>query len=1514
MDKMIKKAKELKKTVEADMIDQFRNLFTLIEALKQGDYVNDRRYKEAGIVVRQDKQGDDGVLQDAATSSTGRRGDLGWLVGVLNKRLSDVSGAVKRVSEAAMPDSSSGETGIRNQSFEGNSGYDTGIRDDGRGSSGSSSGQSGINDAFFQSAFAGSRVDYDRPSLEAIGSGEGAQAHGWGLYYALSKNVAKRNYYDRFKAQTPAHLEYNGQSIAYYIQDKIGQDFMKEATIVAIEKGARYEDGVKIKQNIINNLERVSKKLKKTNKYDMAEKERIDKAIEFINKMNNENFELVKPQLHEVDIPENPYLLDEQKKLTEQSDYVKERLYLVGKEAGLNMGIYQKEDKFFESVKYALGEEGVKLYKEIYALEIQREIYKNESPEILDRLDDLWDKAGELERNAPRERTETFDANEIYALVELDNSQEATGGAFYERLSEALGSDKDASLLLNKYGIKGITYDGRQDGRCFVIFNPDDVKVIQKFYQEGANNPRGAYQNNIIYLFENADASTIIHEMGHFFLDDMQKFSDNETTKEQLEAIYKFVGSTDGKLTREQHEYFANAFELYLLEGRAPNNTLQKVFVRFRNWLGRLFAEISRISDVKLTPEIRKVFGQMLGGRGLDFAMQMSGAKMMESLESGVIPSHIVDRAIRLLEEGKMSRADMDDILERLKSGDLKRKEVAQELKKFESGNVKHNEALNPFDRIKYREALSRGNFSKKDVIEKINRLLKWSEPRSQNGKLVGRFSDKRMNQQFAHLRELMAMDKAQAKEKIAENIKRINAIIKGEEDGDTDALAFDNRVLSIATGKAKAETVIDIYNAISDSYNLGRLTTAVTGEAKKARRARLVQETKDVLTNNGTVNWRQEQSKLKQFVNQFGTSQMSWQGILDILSMNDKSSKTGQSKLSKALDVFDAQQLEAQGVADDGEKASKFMEKRLGGASNAAISVSRYVNSKLQEKFTIEWDGNKKTFTKDQLLDVYMKSKDPETKKMMAEDKILQFNDNFLIEVNQILTAEDRAIANALFEFYDDNYAKINAFYEDKYGISLGKRAFYSPRSMDRGGINVDTGDLSSYAGFSAVKERKAKAGAVKVKGAFQVLQDYIVNSNHWIAWSDKLIDINAVMGDVEVKNMIRNMFGQNMEKRIAYEVSRMASNDKFQSKYFNFELLNKIRSNYAISALAAKPSLMIKQLTSFPAYWEHMSKEEFISGLVDFATHMKEAVETLGNTTLMKTRDVNIIKDFEELSKSELFKSGATKVKLREFLMANIKLGDRGAIYMGGWALYKAELKKNLAKGMKQEDAKAKALEMFERVTDETQQSGRLSQQSYWQSNPFLRMFTMFQSSQNQYLRKEINAVRGLATGRMSKTQAAKTLFIFHVLLPCFFQFASDGFEWDKEAQLRASILGSLNGIFILNSILEKGLDIVLGTADAWRATKMGISDVLPFWGSGEDLYKFFVDLAEGDVDLEDYIEVIKAFGKPLGELTGVPVKYPLDLIQNFGSYAEEGEVKKEVLLWLGWSPYALRDKEED
>lgn len=1045
-----------------------------------------------------------------------------------------------------------------------------------------------------------------------------------------------------------------------------------------------------------------------------------------------------------------------------------------------------------------------------------------------------------------------------------------------------------------------------------------DENVNNPLYQE-SEAPRGAYaregENSIIYLFENEDPSTIVHELGHFFLDDLQRFGKSEKAAEQLRAIYDYVGSTDGKLTKEQHEKFADSFEVYLLEGRSPNQTLAKVFARFKKWLRALWEEVRRLRDIKLTDEMRKTFGDLLGGRSLDFTLQMSSLKMAESLQGDRIPANVVQRTIDLLQEGKINKTELDGLIEKMNRGELKRKDFASALKPFETSSNVHHERLNPFDAVKYRSILNRGQFKKSDVTEKINRLLKWTEPRTSGGKLVGRFPNKKLNDYFDHIRELMALSKEQARDKIEENTKIINDFIQNGAGENIDNLVFDNKVLSIPAQRTSAKILVDVYNAISESYNLGRVTSDAILEAKRRRKARMIAEAEDVLTDGGRVNWRKQRGKLRQAINKLGVSQMSWSGLLDVLSMNDKNSRTGESLLNRNLDVFEAEQAEARGVAEDGEAVSRLIgDKIAGAAQNKGISVSRYVNSELQKEYVIEWHNSRRKFTKDQLLDIYMKAKDPETRKIMVTDEVLKFDEAFLSEVNQNLTAEDRAVTDALFEFYDRNHAKMNDFYEEKYGVSLPKSPFYSPRSIETSGIDVQTGDLSSYAGFSGVKKRTAKAGTIKIKGAFAVLQDYIVNSNHWLAWADKLIDINGVMGDVKIKNIISNLFGEKMNARISYEISRMASNDKFQGKFGFGMLFNKIRSNYAISVLAAKPALAIKQLTSFPAYWEHMSTVDFMAGLADFARHPKQAMEILGNTTLMKSRDVNIIKDFAELSKMEMFKKNTNKVKFRELMMLNIKLGDRGAIYLGGWALYKAELKKNLAAGMNEEQAKAKALEEFERVTDETQQSGRLSQQSYWQSNPFLRAFTMFQSSQNQYLRKELNAVRGLVTGRMGWEQAVKTIFIFHVLLPCFFQFASDGFEWDKKAQLRAGLLGSLNGIFLLNGILEKGLDIAMGETNAWSATRTGLRDVIPFWGSGEDLAKFFINLAEGDVDLEDYMEVIKAFGKPVGELTGIPVKYPLDVIQNLGSYAEEGEYKKEVLLWLGWSPYALREKDED
>lgn len=1197
------------------------------------------------------------------------------------------------------------------------------------------------NNIYNQSAYAGSRVDYDKPSLEAIGSGEGNQAHGWGLYYALNRDVAE-GYRETF-TQDKFVLKYGDKT--YTKEDGAIFDALNDTWFAGSKEDAL--DGLQTRLD-----------LKQYEDFD--ERDDIKSAIEFLKGVDANKIELApQGQVHEVDIPESPYLLDEQKSFDEQSDYVKEKL----------------------------------------------------------RKLDIWHSG-----------LEDLSGGDIYKNIAVLGTQ------YHSGVYGINNAKKLASKMLEDVGIKGITYFGEQDGRCFVIFNPDDVKVIRKFYQVqglGKNAPvrRGSYTQrgkfNIIELFQTANPSTIIHEMAHFFLNDLRMYQDNPTTKRQLNAIYKYVGSTDGNITTEQHEYFARSFEAYLMEGKAPNNTLKQVFNRFKNWLTRIYREVKTL-DVQLDDNIRSVFDEMLGGKSLDY-----------SLNKG--------------------RSNFD---ERVLSGEIKPSAVK----------------------------------------ERIARLLKWAEPRTRGGKVVGRFPDIKINQQFDYIREKIGMDKTEAQSKIEDNTKLIDAIIRGDETGDIDALAWENKLLGIAAGKTNARLLLDVYNSVSEMYNTGRFAESVTGSLKKARRQRMLNTLMNTIEQGAGAEWRKGSSKLKQAIRNIGRSYTGWNGLLDMLSMYDKGSKVGESALNQMYSVYDEELNMRYNVAKDGELLSDILGKKLKSSDPNGISVSRYING-LQKKTLIEWGANSKEFTKDEIIDIYMKAKDEETRKIMLEDDILQYNEEFLARIDENMTTEDIAFAESLFEFYDKTYEKLNNFYADHYGVVLGKRKYYSPRSMDRAGIDVSTGDLSSYAGLSNVKKRTAKGGAIKIKGAYNVLNSYIANSNHWMAFADKLIDINSGFGDTKVKNIIRSVWGEDMNKRIAQEISRFATNDKaFAQKFDGW--FSKLRANYAVSVLGAKPSITIKQLVSFPAYWENMSAKEFVAGVVDFARHPKQAIETLSKSKLMQTRGVNIIRDLEIVSNSERLKNLGTKTGFREFLMLNVQLGDRGAIYLGGWAVYK--------KVLAETGSTEKAMAAFEKVTNETQQSSFMSEQSSWQSNPFGALFTMFQSSQNQYLRKEINAVRGLLTGRMDAQKVGKTLFIYHFLLPMLFQFVSDGFRWDKDKQFRAATLGSLNGAFILGDMLDRIADFFITKQ---LNLKKDVSELIPFLTTIQNTAKFISKTAQfagDDISLEDYVEALGRFSQSVGEFTGLPIKYIKDVALNTDDYLEDEEYTKAGLLWLGWSPYALRD----
>lgn len=258
---------------------------------------------------------------------------------------------------------------------------------------------------FNQTAWHGSPHIFDRFSTEHIGTGEGAQAHGWGLYFAADRSVAERYRTKVSRANILREIrdEYDPSQFDSY------EDFIE-----ALDSGA-FSEKTTLLLNALRKdgwlgFDQPMAAVKVAFSKDL---ELYDPSPELVNVVRNFG------RLFELDIPDSNVLLDEQLQVKDQPKDVKEAILK----------------------------------------------YMQDNPE---------------QYIAPK------------SIDDLDSGK--TGKQFYDEVvfnQRAKGSKtpaKDASILLNRYGIKGISYDGRVDGRSFVIFDDNAIKTLN-FYQKSA--PKG---------------------------------------------------------------------------------------------------------------------------------------------------------------------------------------------------------------------------------------------------------------------------------------------------------------------------------------------------------------------------------------------------------------------------------------------------------------------------------------------------------------------------------------------------------------------------------------------------------------------------------------------------------------------------------------------------------------------------------------------------------------------------------------------------------------------------------------------------------------------------------------------------------------------------------------------------------------------------------------------------------------------------------------------------------------
>ena len=133
---------------------------------------------------------------------------------------------------------------------------------------------------------------------------------------------------------------------------------------------------------------------------------------------------------------------------------------------------------------------------------------------------------------------------------------------------------------------------------------------------------RGTDARPEIRLFENADASTFMHEAMHFFVDDLLRQMNtgkaSDETKNLFRQLNNVVRVSKDKnkkfiLAEKEHEKLAVGFEAYLERGVAPKGAkgLQGVFEKFKQWLKELFS-FARSNNVEMSDALVSLYDTML--------------------------------------------------------------------------------------------------------------------------------------------------------------------------------------------------------------------------------------------------------------------------------------------------------------------------------------------------------------------------------------------------------------------------------------------------------------------------------------------------------------------------------------------------------------------------------------------------------------------------------------------------------------------------------------------------------------------------------------------------------------------------------------------------------------------------------------------------------------------------------------------------------------------------------------
>jgi hypothetical protein len=556
--------------------------------------------------------------------------------------------------------------------------------------------------------------------------------------------------------------------------------------------------------------------------------------------------------------------------------------------------------------------------------------------------------------------------------------------------------------------------------------------------------------------------------------------------------------------------------------------------------------------------------------------------------------------------------------------------------------------------------------------------------------------------------------------------------------------------------------------------------------------------------------------------------------------------------------------------------------------------------------------------FSRMEAISLWMQWKD---KSLANTFEKMGVNGSTIKQVENFIGPEGKKIGDFLLSEYAKQFKRINATHVEVEGFDLRAVENYSPISREKDPEPHQDGYQEFIQPIATARNANLRARTsntldLRFMDAVSNYIQHVGKMEHYISHAAIARDLRTVFQNTKVKNAITQTQGD-----YAYSTLKRFNDDIINggvAHVLKYQLADKVRVGLTKSTLSLKPSILVKQLTSIPAYMDAMPALDWMGGFSEFLANpkdMKRKIDIMMTSEYIQQRisdgyerDVaDAVKGFEHnnLVKMESLTSRA---------MFLTRWGDIMAVYAGGWPVYNHYYNQALASGKSEADAHLDGIEQFELATKRTQQSSRPEDLATDQRASWSKLFTMYMTAPASYYRMEAAAFRNLAKGRLSKKEFAKRLFIFHFLLPNLFQAAGSAFfvgafgdDADLDEllwrQIRVSLVGSLNGVLFVGDVFTTIIDKATGAECSWAQS-------IP-------VLEFLTDIAGGfgnffeTAEKKGLVQAMDDGLQPFAEAVGLPYEQIETWIRTVFENDEFGD---KALNFLGWSDYALAEDDNN